>query len=342
VSSGPGAATPDPLLDVRGLVTRYLGRGGSGRGRTWVTAVDGVDLTVRAGELVAIVGESGSGKTTAAQSVMRMIDLHEGEVRLEGRDISALSNRRLRPLRRRMQMIFQDPYESLDPRDTVYDAVLEPLVIHREPREGRAERVMRALERAGLTPAELFADRYPHQLSGGQRQRVAIAAALVLEPELLVADEPVSMLDISVRAGVLNLLAELRTAGMAILMITHDLSTAAQYADRICVMYMGRIVEEGVARDVIAQPRHPYTRALVAAVPSAVPGLRSGVATVAGEPPSVAAVATGCRFHPRCPLAIPTCAAVDPALEPVDGGDVESDAPAGHRAACLRLDQTRP
>jgi oligopeptide/dipeptide ABC transporter ATP-binding protein len=225
-------------------------------------------------------------------------------------------------------MVYQDPYESLDPRLRVRDAVEEPLVIHhlggsKAEREGR---VRDALARVELTPPELFLDRYPHELSGGQRQRVAIAAALVLEPVLLVADEPVSMLDVSVRAGVLSLLDSLKRSGLAILMITHDLSTAARFADRIAVMYLGRIVEEGPAADVVRTPQHPYTKALLSVVPRRDPRERHRGQVLRGETPDAVHIPSGCRFHPRCPVAFETCRTVEPSLERTA---------AGHRAACL-------
>jgi oligopeptide/dipeptide ABC transporter ATP-binding protein len=232
----------------------------------------------------------------------------------------------MRPIRRELQLIFQDPYESLDPRFRVLDTVAEPLDIHGE-RDDREARIREALERTGLTPPELYLDRYPHELSGGQRQRVAIAASLVLRPALLIADEPVSMLDVSVRAGILGILDELRRDGLGILMITHDLSTAAHYADRILVMYLGRIVEEGPAAAVIGDPRHPYTRALVSVVPQPDPDERRTPEILQGETPNPTDVPTGCRFHPRCPLAQDRCRAEDPALRPL-GAD-------GQRVACL-------
>jgi peptide/nickel transport system ATP-binding protein len=292
-----------------------------------VRAVDGISLQVQSGELVALVGESGCGKTTTALATMGLLPATGGTIRIEGQDLGALSGTEARTLRRRVQMIFQDPYESLDPRFTVRRTVLEPMLVH-DVEGDRDELVSAALERVGLHPAGQFLDRHPHELSGGQRQRVAIAAALVLAPALLVADEPVSMLDTSVRAGVLELLAELRGDGMGILMITHDLSTAARYADRICVMYLGRIVEEGPARRVVTKPKHPYTKALVAAVPRSDGRPRDMSLMPEGETPHASSVPSGCRFHPRCPVAMPTCDTEDPVLETVGEN---------HRAACLLL-----
>jgi len=297
-----------------------------------VLAVDDVSFTVGRGELLALVGESGCGKTTTAQTILRLVDASAGRIAFAGSDITALNARKLRPLRRRMQIIYQDPYESLDPRLTVQAAVEEPLVIHRigKSRDERRARVREALARVELTPPELFLDRYPHELSGGQRQRVAIAASLVLEPELLVADEPVSMLDVSVRAGVLNLLDTLRGGSLGILMITHDLSTAARYADRIAVMYLGRIVEIGAADEIIQNPQHPYTRALLSVVPRRDPRHRSKPQILQGEAPDAARIPSGCRFHPRCPLAIEECRSNDPALRrPREARTPE------HQAACI-------
>jgi peptide/nickel transport system ATP-binding protein len=282
--------------------------------------------------MLALVGESGCGKTTTAQSILRLVDAHHGSVRLNGRDITAISNQEMRPLRRRVQIIYQDPYESLDPRFRVRDAVAEPLIIHGigASKEEQLSTVVGALERVGLTPPDLFLNRYPHELSGGQRQRVAIAAALVLEPELLVADEPVSMLDVSVRAGVLGLLDDLRKSGLAILMITHDLSTAAHFADRIAVMYLGRIVEQGPAREVVKNPQHPYTKALMSVVPKPDPLAKKQRVILQGETPNPIHIPTGCRFHPRCPIAQDRCSGEDPQLRPALAARSEQ-----HLAACL-------
>jgi oligopeptide/dipeptide ABC transporter ATP-binding protein len=329
----PGAP---PLLEVRDLFTRYPVRRGMVGAlrrtpRKFVRAVDGVSLSLRAGEMIALVGESGCGKTTTAQTILRLVDPVSGTIRLEGRDITRLSQRVLQPIRRTMQIIYQDPYESLDPRFRVRQAIEEPMLIHRvgSGREDRRRRVTEALERAGLTPPELYIDRYPHELSGGQRQRVAIAASLVLDPKLLVADEPVSMLDVSVRAGVLTLLDGLRSTGnMGVLMITHDLSTAAHFADRIAVMYLGRIVEEGPAREVVRKPQHPYTKALLSVVPKRDPRDSTTPQVLKGETPNPIDIPSGCRFHPRCPVAEERCRTIDPELRVVPGAP-------DHRAACV-------
>jgi peptide/nickel transport system ATP-binding protein len=308
------------LLDVEGLVVTYgAGRGiaSIGRRRKVVRAVDSVGFTLERGETLALVGESGSGKTTTAHAVLRLVEASAGTVKFNGVDLAGLRGPRLRTLRKQMQLVYQDPYEALDPRYPVERIVEEPLLVHRTlpTRQARRERVRQALEQVGLSPAELYLRRRPHELSGGQRQRVSIAAALVLEPDLLIADEPVSMLDVSVRAGILDLLDQLRSSGLGILMITHDLSTAAHYADRIAVMYLGRIVEIGPSRQIVTDPQHPYTRALLSVVPQPQ---RKGVkrAILSGEIPDATAIPTGCRFHPRCPAATGECSSLPPSLEP--------------------------
>lgn len=326
--------SPAPLLAIDGLEVAFtMPRGMVGtmlrREPRRVRAVDGVSLEVRPGELVALVGESGCGKTTTAMVSVGLTPPTRGSVRVDGIDVGTDDSAQRREIRRRVQMIFQDPYDSLDPRFTVERLVREPLVVHRVPGD-HAALVRDALTRVGLVPVEQFLHRHPHQLSGGQRQRVAIAAALVLGPSLLVADEPVSMLDTSVRAGVLELLAALRTDGMGILMITHDLSTAARYADRICVMYLGRVVEHGPARDLVREPSHPYTRALVAAVPRSDGRGRDMSLMPSGEAPDASAIPSGCRFHPRCPVVasgeaerlgiIDRCRGTDPVLHEVRVG----------------------
>jgi oligopeptide/dipeptide ABC transporter ATP-binding protein len=265
---------------------------------------------------------------------MRMVDSTAGAIRFEARDITTLGPRAMRPVRRRMQIVYQDPYESLDPRLRVHSAVAEPLLIHGVggSKDDRHARVRDALARVELSPPELFLDRFPHELSGGQRQRVAIAAALVLQPQLLVADEPVSMLDVSVRAGVLQLLDGLRHGGLGLLMITHDLSTAARFADRIAVMYLGRIVEEGPAAEIVGNPQHPYTKALLSVVPRRDPRHRTRPQILRGETPDAIRIPRGCRFHPRCPIAIPDCKDVDPELIRPAAARVSE-----HRAACIRV-----
>jgi oligopeptide/dipeptide ABC transporter ATP-binding protein len=303
------------LLRIENVVTTY-GRGAG------VRAVDDVSLTVRKGEFLAVIGESGSGKSTLAMTALRLLEPRSGRVIFGGEDITHSSQRALRPTRRRMQVVFQDPYESLDRRFRVRQIIEEPLLVHGlgASRAKRLEMVHAALERTGLSPAPLFADRFPHQLSGGQRQRVAIAASLVLEPELLIADEPVSMLDVSARAGVLSLLDGLRRDGdMAVLMITHDLAVAAHYADRIAVMYLGRVVEQGLARDVVRSPVHPYTRALLSVVPPKDPLAPFSPQLLEGEIPPLTAVPPGCRFASRCPDVAPICATVDPPLLQIGG-----------------------
>jgi peptide/nickel transport system ATP-binding protein len=332
------AAVGGPALEVRDLVTRYpIRRGLFGtirrEPRQAVHAVEGVSLSLRTGEMLALVGESGCGKTTVAQSIVRLVDPVSGTIELDGQPLTGLSQRKLRPIRRSVQMIYQDPYESLDPRLRVRQAIEEPLVIHHAGggREGRRKIVADALARVELTPPSMFLERFPHELSGGQRQRVAIAASLVLDPKVLVADEPVSMLDVSVRAGVLKLLDGLRRSGnLSVLMITHDLSTAAHFADRIAVMYLGRIVEEGPARDVVRDPQHPYTKALLSVVPKRDPRERSDLQILTGEPPNPVSPPSGCRFHPRCPVAEDRCRTEDPALRNVHTS-------AAHRAACVLI-----
>jgi peptide/nickel transport system ATP-binding protein len=334
----PHVTEPDGerLLEVRDLVVHYpVRRGLAGalarRPRQWVHAVDGVSLSLARGEMLALVGESGCGKTTTGQAILRLVEPRAGTILMRGRDVTHLDASELRPLRRRMQMIYQDPYESLDPRFRVRQTVEEPLIIHGlgGSKAERSESILNALARAELSPPELYVDRYPHELSGGQRQRVAIASSLVLDPELLVADEPVSMLDVSVRAGVLKLLDGLRRGGLGIVMITHDLSTAAHFADRIAVMYLGRIVEQGPAREVVSNPQHPYTKALLSVVPKRDPRDRRRAQILKGETPNPIKIPSGCRFHPRCPVAEPRCKEIDPMLHPPAGG------PPNHEAACV-------
>ncbi len=319
----------DPILRAEDVSVHYppsrAHRDWLGRGLP-VRAVDGVNLEIRPAEILAVVGESGSGKTTLARAVLRLVDITSGHIWHGGSDISHLGGARLRHLRSTFQVVFQDPYESLNPRQTVGEIVAEPLVIHGigDPSERRAK-VLSALDSVGLLPPDEMVARYPHQLSGGQRQRVAFAAAMVLEPDLVVADEPVSMLDVSLRAGILRLMLDLRERrGFACLFITHDLSLAWVVADRIAVMYLGRIVETGPADEVIRHPRHPYTRALVSVIPVPDPAAVSEQLVLEGETPAPDRIPGGCRFHPRCwlrgQLGNPErCLREDPVLAVVEG-----------------------
>ncbi|TET85153.1 MAG: ABC transporter ATP-binding protein [Anaerolineales bacterium] len=309
----------------RGIIDTLLSKP-----RRYVHAVDGVSFSVASGEILGLVGESGSGKTTTALNVLGLVEPTEGEVLFNGRNVLELMQSRARlELRRQMQIVFQDPYESLNPRQTVFATVAEPLEIHKLVK-GRAEmieRVKMALDVAGLKPPETFFDRYPQELSGGQRQRVVIAAALVLNPKMLVADEPVSMLDVSIRAEILNLLRQLRDErGVTILYITHDLATAAFFTDRVAVMYLGRIVEIGPTKTVLIDPRHPYTQALLSVIPVPNPRRRRKRMILVGETPNPIDLPSGCRFHPRCPVASDQCSRTEPQLKRVD---------ADHLVECL-------
>jgi len=302
------------------------------RPRRHVHAVDGVSFSVARGEILGLVGESGSGKTTTALNVLGLVEPTEGEILFNGQSVPEVVHSRGRlELRRQMQIIFQDPYEALNPRQTVFATVAEPLGVHRlvKSREEKVERVTAALDEAGLKPPETFFDRYPQELSGGQRQRVVIAGALVLNPQLLVADEPVSMLDVSIRAEILNLLRQLRDEhSITILYITHDLATAAYFTDRVAVMYLGRIVEIGPTKTVLSDPRHPYTQALLSVIPVPNPRQRRKRMILTGETPNPIDLPSGCRFHPRCPVASDQCSQTEPQLESV--GD-------NHQVACLRV-----
>jgi peptide/nickel transport system ATP-binding protein len=298
------------------------------RPRPVVRAVDGISLELAQGEMVALVGESGSGKSSIANAIVGNAKLSRGDIVIAGCRVAEMNRQARRRSHRQVQLVYQDPYESLDPRKRVRTIVDEPLRANRigRGRAVRQELAAAALREVGLDPPELFLDRFPHELSGGQRQRVAIAAALVMNPMIVVADEPVSMLDVSIRAEVLQVLDRLRhTMSVAVLMITHDLSTAAHYADRIAVMYLGRIVELGPAREVVRSPRHPYTRALIAAVPNVASRAQS-TKLISGEVPDGSAIPPGCRFHPRCPVALSDCSYRDP--------DFVTAGP-GHVAACV-------
>lgn len=283
-------------------------------------AVSGVSFRMDRGEVVGLVGESGCGKSTLGRLLVRLEKPTSGTISLEGRELSGQPGRReMKRFRRQVQMVFQDPYDSLNPQQTVLETVMQPLrylgIGGRNDSERRAS-ALAALERVELRPTERYANRLPHQLSGGQRQRVAIARALVVNPSFLVADEPVSMLDVSVRASILNLLRDLnRDTGIPLLLITHDLATAGFLCDRIMVMYLGKIVEEGPAAQIINSPAHPYSKLLLSSVPSLY-GSNAERMEATGEAPSAIDPPTGCRFHPRCPLAVPRCREEEPKLLP--------------------------
>ena len=315
----------EPLMEVRDLSVHFSNRG------TVARAVDGVSFEWRRGEILGVVGESGCGKSTLARAMLQLVEPAGGAVTLNGGGPDGKAG--TDELRRRVQMIFQDPYQTLNPRQRVRAIVSEPLVVQGVRRVEHPERVQRALEDVGLDP-DRYLERYPHQLSGGQRQRVAIAAALVLEPDGLICDEPVSMLDASVRAQILAVLLELqKRRELALIFITHDLSLAWSLCDRIAVMYLGRVVEQGSAVDVIERPKHPYTEALVTAVPIPEAGGRGGRDLLTGELPDATDVPRGCRFHPRCPKRFEPCDRVDPELVPAGGRD--------QIAACLLHDPAR-
>ncbi len=303
------------VLEVKDLVKHYRSRG---RGPA-VRAVDGVSLSIGQGEVLGLVGESGSGKSTIGKCVLRLTEPTAGIVELGGRDITHLSARALRPLRRDVHTVFQDPYSSLNPRFTVAQIVAEPLRRHGVARGAEVgERVTTMLEKVGLRTE--MRSRYPHELSGGQRQRVGLARALILEPKLVVADEPVSALDVSVQASVLNLIADLqRDMGFSCLFITHDLSVVEFLADRIAVMYLGQIVETGPTKKIFARPQHPYTQALLSAAPEPDPvrQRQRHRVVLGGEVPSPLDPPSGCRFHTRCPVAIDTCRTDVPVLAAV-------------------------
>jgi oligopeptide/dipeptide ABC transporter ATP-binding protein len=292
-----------PLLEVRALRVTFAGRVGLGAGLlgrrgSEARAVDGLDLSIDTGEVVVLAGESGCGKTTLARTILGLERPREGEIRFEG---APIGRHGMRTYRRKVQMVFQDPAGALNPRQTIYESVAEGLRVHRIHQD-EERRVSDALASAGLRPPERFFLRYPHELSGGQRQRVVIAGALVLEPKLIVADEPVSMLDASVRGEILALLLRLREElGLALLVVTHDLGLAWSVADRVAVMYLGKIVEVGPAEDVLTRPLHPYTQALLEVAPGPG-GDASERPILSGEPPDPTRIPPGCRFHPRCPV----------------------------------------
>ena len=312
------------LVTVRGLVKHFPVEGSD----DVVRAVDGVSFEILRGETLGLVGESGCGKSTVGRCLLRLIEPTEGEVNFEGRNVLAMGKRELRELRREMQIVFQDPYASLNPRMKVRDIVGEPLVIHNVgTKTERRERVADLLRRVGLDPA--FMDRYPHEFSGGQRQRLGVARTLALEPKLIVADEPVSALDVSVQAQVVNLLQDLQKEfELTYLFISHGLAVVEHISTRVAVMYLGRIVEVAPAAELYEHPLHPYTQALLSAIPIPDPKQKRARIILQGDVPTPINPPSGCRFRTRCPIAIPECAQIDPDLREITPG---------HTAACIRV-----
>ena len=320
----------EPLLQVSDVRTHFpVESGFLLRHQTGlVKAVDGVSFNLAPGEVLGLVGESGCGKSTLARTIMHLVPTTSGTVILGGRNLTRATAQELKTARRDMQMVFQDPFASLNPRFNVYATLAEPLIVHGVvPHAQVKARVAKLMELVGLDPRQVR--KYPHEFSGGQRQRIAIARALALEPKLIIADEPVSALDVSIQAQILNLLAELvRRMNLSLLFIAHDLSVVKHVSDRVAVMYLGKIVELGPAAEVIDHPRHPYTQALVSAIPTHDPGNGRKRIVLAGDPPSPLNPPSGCSFHPRCPFAQDKCRLGIPPLETCSPG---------HEAACLRL-----
>jgi oligopeptide/dipeptide ABC transporter ATP-binding protein len=324
-------ASGAPLLSIRHLKTWFQAPGGFLRPKSGpVRAVDDVSFDISRGEVVGLVGESGSGKTTIGRSILRLVPATAGEIRFEDKDVVGLSAAEFQPYRRRMQFIFQDPYASLDPRKTVGGIIGEALSIHRLAggKSQRRARIVELLQQVGLDAGTMA--RYPHEFSGGQRQRIGIARALAVDPEFIVADEPVSALDVSVQAQIVNLIQELQEQlGLTMLFVAHDLSVIEHLCDRIVVMYLGKVMEVAPKAALFARPRHPYTKALLSAVPQIDPRVKKQRIILEGDVPSPIDPPSGCVFRTRCPLAIEACAEIVP--PPVSVGE-------GHLAACIRTD----
>lgn len=306
--SANGKSNAAPVMEMRGLTKHFIA--GNALKRHTVKAVEGATFNLYPGHVTALVGESGSGKSTIARMLVRLYEPTSGEILYEGRNVLQDKGRKaLLHYRSEVQMIFQDPFSSLNPVKRVSNILERPLYVHGKAKRGNIrQKVYELLDRVSLTPVEEFADKFPHQLSGGQRQRVAIARALAVEPKVILADEPVSMLDVSIRLGILNLMARLRDEqGIAFLYVTHDIASARYFADETLVMYAGRIVEGGGSENVIRDPKHPYTQLLLSAVPDPAKGLKTGTAGDKGEVPDLSAIGVGCPFAPRCPHVMDIC-----------------------------------